>query len=178
MQYVLHTPSWGDADFLRLLKAGLKQMKEKVLFVRHTHEHLSGGKLDYEKMGSQVAAAAWEELEAHPLENNDCERDLALVCYLGLNAPVMRLEAKAGIARFGRNIGRAGKRLLVEEWIHMPCDSSRRGTVFAHIFDKFSCCEPCRVCFIVSHLCSESGQSRQMSRWPCVELWAVWGGGT
>ena len=67
-------------------------------------------------MSSEVAAAAWEELEAHPLENNDCERDLALIRYLSLNAPVMRLEAKAGIARFGRNVGRAGQQLVVSGW--------------------------------------------------------------
>ena len=91
---------------MRLLKAGLQQ--QKVLFVRHSKEHLSGGELDYKRMTRELSTAVWKELEAHPLDNNDCERDLALICYLGINAPVMRLEVKAGIACFGRNVGRAG----------------------------------------------------------------------
>ena len=44
MEHVLHTPPWGDTDFVRLLKAGLVRMRDWL--VRHSDELLPGGKLD------------------------------------------------------------------------------------------------------------------------------------
>ena len=83
-----------------------------VFFVAEADRRWEGGRGT--KAG--VRKNVWNELEAHPIENNDCERDLALICYLGQNAPVLRLEAKAGIARFGRNAGRAGQQLVIDKW--------------------------------------------------------------
>lgn len=66
MQYVLHTPHRADSSLLRFIKAGLKKML--LLSRRHQAEHLSGGKLDLEKISSGLRRIVWTKLEAHPID--------------------------------------------------------------------------------------------------------------
>ena len=50
--------------------------------MRHSEEHLPGGALDYDTLGSRLAEQVWHEMESHPIDNLAAERTLALDCYL------------------------------------------------------------------------------------------------
>ena len=113
--HALHTPSWGDANFLRMLKAGLEHARKWT--VRHSEEHLSGGALDYASMHAALAAEMWQELESHPIDNLAAERTLALDCYLTkVLGTGLRVHAREAMVKWSTNVKRASGGLEIDGW--------------------------------------------------------------
>ena len=111
----LHTPSWGDANFLRMLKAGLEHAKTWT--VRHSVEHLSGGALDWRSMSAELSAQAWYELESHPIDNLAAERTLALDCYLTrVLGTRLRVGAREAMVKWAMNVKKGGGGLEIDGW--------------------------------------------------------------
>ena len=105
--HALHTPAWGDAAFLRMLKAGLEHARTWT--VRHSQEHLPGGALDYDAMSATLAKEAWVELESHPIDNLAAERTLALDCYLTkVLGTRLRVHAREAMVKWSMNVRKAG----------------------------------------------------------------------
>ena len=103
LEHALHTPSWGDAAFLRMLKAGLEHAR--VWTVRHGNEHLPGGALDYSSMHAALAAECWHELESNPVDNLAAERTLAQDCYLTkVLGTRLRVEAREAMVKWAMNV--------------------------------------------------------------------------
>jgi len=104
--HALHTPAWGDAAFLRMLKAGLEHARTWT--VRHSQEHLPGGALDYDAMSATLAKEAWVELESHPIDNLAAERTLALDCYLTkVLGTRLRVHAREAMVKWSMNVRNA-----------------------------------------------------------------------
>jgi hypothetical protein len=107
LAHALHTPVWGDAYFLRMLKAGLQHARTWT--VRHSEEHLAGGALDYNAMSATLAKEAWVELESHPIDNLAAERTLALDCYLTkVLGTRLRVPAREGMVKWSMNVRKPG----------------------------------------------------------------------
>ena len=107
LAHALHTPVWGDAYFLRMLKAGLQHARTWT--VRHSEEHLAGGALDYDAMSATLAKEAWVELESHPIDNLAAERTLALDCYLTkVLGTRLRVPAREGMVKWAMNVRKPG----------------------------------------------------------------------
>ena len=113
--HALHTPSWGDANFLKMLERGLRHARTWT--VRHSEEHLKGGALDYEGMSSKLAESMWHELESHPIDNLAAERTLALDCYLTkILGTRLRVSAREAMVKWSMNVRRPGGGLEIDKW--------------------------------------------------------------
>ena len=113
--HALHTPTWGDANFLRMLKAALEH--GRTWTIRHSEEHLPGGALDYMKCGREMGELMWAELDSHPIDNLAAERTLALDCYLTrVLGTRLRVHAREAMVKWSMNMKKKDGSLEIESW--------------------------------------------------------------